>query len=101
MMLRQWSRRSLSSSLSPLGRRLQRQRPITKSSRERILIGGGGRRSVSTVVNSPWIHNHEAHAQQQQSCGVLSNVASRALSSAAAEEYHPQPRPFKKLMAGE
>jgi len=97
MMLRQWSRRSLT--------RLQ-QRPAvlvggSKSSKERIAIVGGGRsRSVSTIVNSPWIHNHHEDSQKKKGGVLLANYDSRSLSSAVEEEYQPQPRPFKKLMAG-
>jgi hypothetical protein len=96
MMLRQWSRRSLT--------RLQ-QRPAvlvggSKSSKERIaIVGGRSLRSVSTIVNSPWIHNHH-DAHKKNGGVVIANNASRSLSSAVEEEYQPQPRPFKKLMAG-
>jgi hypothetical protein len=95
MMLRQWSRRSLT--------RLQ-QRPAvlvggSKSSKERIAIVGG--RSISSIVNSPsWIHNHHEDVQKKKGGALIANNASRSLSSAVEEEYQPQPRPFKKLMAG-
>lgn len=89
MMLRQWSRRSASSALGPL-RRLQQH------------SSGGGRAvaAISTIANnnsSSWIYhrslNNDADAH------IFRVPASRAFSS-VAEEYHPEPRPFKKIMAG-
>jgi hypothetical protein len=96
MMLRQWSRRSVSTSL---GRRLQ-QRPVIQSCSG--IVGGGGRRAaaVSTVANSSWIHHRSlSYEADDAKSSRLATISSRAFSS-AAEEYHPEPRPFKKLMAG-
>ena len=87
MMLRQWSRRSV---LSPLGRRLQQQRPGIKSSRAA---------AVSTITNSSWIHNSSLSNETDAKRIRLPTISSCVFSS-AAEEYHPEPRPFKKLMAG-
>lgn len=69
------------------------------SSKGKIAIVGGRSRSVSTIVTSPWIHNHEDALKKRGSVQIANN-ASRSLSSAVEEEYQSQPRPFKKLMAG-
>jgi len=91
MMLRQWSRRSVSSTLR---RRLQQQRSVIK--RTNI---GGGRAAVSTIANnSSWIHERSLGNDADAHFFRLPTTAARVFSS-AAEEYHPEPRPFKKLMA--
>ncbi len=87
MMLRQWSRRSVSLAL---GRRLQQR------------SGGGGRRAaaaVSTIANNDSSRVHHRSLINDANAHSYRLPAARAFSS-AAEEYHSEPRPFKKIMAG-
>ena len=93
MMLRQWSRRC--SVTSTLGRRLL-QRPAAIQ-RTNAVVGGRATAAISTIANdsSSWIH----HRSNDHICNLPTAAAARVFSS-AAEEYHPEPRPFKKIMAG-
>ena len=80
---------------SSLGRRLL-QRPAAAIQRTNALVGGrSAAAAISTIANdsSSLIH----HRSNDHICNLP--TAARVFSS-AAEEYHPEPRPFKKIMAG-
>lgn len=82
---------------SSLGRRLL-QRPAAIQ-RTNAVVGGRAAAAVSTIANgsSSWIHRSRANDASDHFCNLP--TAARVFSS-AAEEYHPEPRPFKKIMAG-
>ena len=81
---------------STLGRRLL-QRPAIQ--RTNAVVGGRATAAaVSTIANdSSWIH----HRSSGNDANVhFCNLPTARVFSSAAEEYRPEPRPFKKIMAG-
>ena len=92
-MFRQWSRRNLSltSQLLKGSRRWDGQSRMSRV---------GGQSLLAAASGNTWNHGPAASTRCHHVHAVPSmSYTARALSTAAAQNYEPQQKPFKKLMA--